>query len=126
MQNRNTVLLLLSIFLSSCYQPQRDCESFKNGSYSFKSLIDGEETSTTFTRMNDIEIDYFQGKADTSSIRWINACEFIATKLHPKNKAEEQAIHIKILSTTDNSYTFEYSKIGDSKKLKGTATRTSP
>ena len=119
------ILIISAILLSSCYQPQRDCQSFKDGTFIFKSIIDGKETTTTFTRNGNIEIDYFNGKADSSSIRWINDCEFVATKLHPNNKAEEQAIHMKILSTTDNSYTFEYSRIGDSRKLKGTATISS-
>jgi len=124
MQIRNIFPLIFAVLLSCCYQPQRDCQSFKDGTFSFKSTIDGKETTTTFIRKGELEIDYFSGKADSSSIRWINDCEFIATKLHPKNRAEEQAIHMKILSTTDNSYTFEYSRIGESRKLKGTATKT--
>ncbi len=126
MQIRTLFILASILLISSCYLPQRDCQDFKDGTFTFKSIIDGKESSTTFTRNGNLEIDYYQGKADSSSIRWINDCEFIATKLHPKNKAEEQAIHMKILSTTDNSYTFEYSRIGDSRKLKGTATKTAP
>ena len=127
MQTRTIILLILyGAVLSACYQPQRDCQRFKEGTFTFKSIIEGQETTTTFTRKDDIEIDYFQGKADSSAIRWINDCEFVVTKLNPKNRAEEQAIHMKILSTTDNSYTFEYGRIGDSRKLKGTATKTLP
>jgi hypothetical protein len=32
---------------------------------------------------------------------------------------EKKAIHFKILSTTSNSYTFEYSFVGSSEKSKG-------
>lgn len=113
--------LLLLLVTYSCYQPQRDCKTFKNGTFTFTSLIDGEEKTTTFIRKNDVEIDYFEKKADTSSIRWINDCEYIIRKMNPTNKAEEKSIHIKILSTTDNSYTFEYSVVGNSQKSKGTA-----
>ncbi|MBT8183458.1 MAG: DNA topoisomerase IV [Eudoraea sp.] len=120
------LLLFSGIMLGSCYQPKRECQSFKDGTFTFESIIDGKATTTTFTRNGDLEIDYYSGKADTSSIRWINDCEFIATKLRPKNNSEEQAIHMKILSTTDNSYTFEYSRIGDSRKLRGTAIKTAP
>ncbi|MCW5516685.1 DNA topoisomerase IV [Muriicola sp. Z0-33] len=126
MQIRTIIPLVLAVLLSGCYQPQRDCQGFKDGTFTFKSIIDGKESTTTFVRNGDLEIDYFNGKADSSNIRWINDCEFVATKLQPKNKAEEQAIHIKILSTTDNSYTFEYSRIGDSRKLRGTAIKTLP
>ncbi len=125
MRDRSVYLLFFFTLISSCYQPQRDCISFKEGTFAFTSTIDGEEQTTTFTRTGDIEIDYYAGKQDSSSVRWINECEYVVKKIHPKNRAEEQSVHMKILSTTDNSYTFEYSIVGDSRKLKGTATRTS-
>ncbi len=79
--------------------------------------------TTTFERQDSIEIDYFRGKADTSRIRWINDCEYVVEKLHPKNRAEEKAVHMKILTTSEDSYTFEYSIVGQDKKQKGIAKR---
>lgn len=75
-------------------------------------------------REGALEVDYFDGKADSSSVRWINDCEYIVKKLNPKNKSEEVPIHIKILTTKDKSYTFEYNAVGQSKKSKGTAIKT--
>ena len=78
--------------------------------------------TTRFVRNDSIEIDYYQGKADTASIRWVNDCEYVLTKLHPKNNQEKKPILIKILTTTKDSYTFEYSMLGDPKnKQRGTA-----
>jgi hypothetical protein len=114
-------ILLIGLLVVSCYQPQRDCAAFKNGHFSFKTILDGEEKTTTFIRNDSMEIDDFEGKIDTSSVRWLNDCEYVVKKLLPKTKSEEKSIHIKILSTTDNSYTFEFNVIGDSKKSKGTA-----
>ena len=116
--------LLLLLGVCSCYQPQRNCKTFKNGRFTFTSRIDGEEKTTTFTRQDGVEIDYFENKSDTSSVRWINDCEYVVRKMNPVNKAEEKSIHFKILSTTDNSYTFEYSIIGNSRKSRGTAFKT--
>ncbi|MFD2098680.1 DNA topoisomerase IV [Flagellimonas iocasae] len=108
--------------LASCKQPpQRNCSDFKTGEFSFTTSIDGEEKETTFHRTLDMEVDYFEGKRDTSSIRWINDCEYVLKNINPKNKSEEKSIHIKILTTTDSSYTFEYNAIGDKRKFKGTA-----
>lgn len=87
-------------------------------------MVGQEERTTTFERRDDLEIDYYEGKADSSSIRWINDCEFIVQKLHPKNRAEQQAIHMKILTTTENSYTFEYGLVGEAPIAKGTAIKT--
>jgi len=76
--------------------------------------------TTSFVRNDSIEIDLFKGVSDTSSIRWINDCEYIVKKLNPKNRSEEKSIHMKIISTNNNEYLFEYNVVGESKKQKGT------
>ena len=118
------LLWVVLLTASACYQPQRDCKAYKNGKFTFTSTINDKEVSTTFVRNDDLEIDYFQGKADSSSVRWINDCEYIVKKMHPKNKAEEKSVHMKILTTTENSYTFEYSIVGDDNKSRGKAIKT--
>lgn len=118
-------LLLFSLgwlfFLACSGPPQRNCKTFKTGTFSFTTGIDGKEKKTIFYRTLDTEVDVFEGKQDTSSIRWINDCEYVIKNKYPKNKAEEKAIHIKILTTSDSSYTFEYNAIGDTRKFRGTA-----
>lgn len=79
--------------------------------------------TSTFVRSDSLEIDQFQGKTDTSSVRWINDCEYIIKNLNPKNRAERQPIHIKILTTGKDSYTFEYGLVGESRKQKGEVKR---
>ena len=107
----------------SCYGPERNCSDFKNGIFSFTAEVDGEKLTTTFVRKDSIELDYFQGKVDTSSIRWINDCEYLIRNLNPENRSEEKPLHIKILTTDGDSYTFEYGLVGDSKKQRGTAVK---
>ncbi len=124
MSKKIYTLFILLLLLSSCYQPQRDCKDFQNGEFTFTTTINGEEITTKFVRKGKLEIDYFKDQADSSSVRWINDCEYIVKKLNPKNKAQEKSIHMKILTTTENSYTFEYSIVGDNNKSKGTAIKT--
>ena len=100
------VLLLLS--LTSCYTIERECVNFKTGTFEFNYMLDGVEKTGRFVRTETLNIDFYEGKIDSSSLRWINDCEFILKKIHPKGMAEKEAIHMKILSTTNNSYTFEY------------------
>lgn len=115
-----TTAIILLCF--SCGQPpERNCEDFKTGTFSFKATINGEEKETIFRRTMDLEVDEFEGKTDSSSVRWINDCEYVLKNLNPKSKAEEKPIHIKILTTSGFSYTFEYNIVGESKKFKGTA-----
>ncbi|MCR5862759.1 DNA topoisomerase IV [Flavobacterium sp. J372] len=120
---RYLVTLLLFVTLASCYNVERNCNDFKTGKFRFEYEIDGKKKTTVFERAGDIEIETFEGKTDTASIRWINDCEYILEKIHPKNMQEQKAVHMKILSTNGNSYTFEYSFVGDANKQKGTVTK---
>lgn len=116
-------LLVLALLLVGCYESDRICTDFKTGSFEFEALSGTEVFTTTIIRNDSIEIDFYQGKSDTSSIRWINDCEYIITKLNPKNQAEKKAILIKILTTTKDQYTFEFSEVGKTKTSKGVAHR---
>ena len=119
---RLVLLMVVLPALSSCFKiPERDCDSYKTGTFTSFTVLDGDSLETTFVRNDSLEIESFQGTQDTSSVRWINDCEYILKKLHPKNRAEEKSIQIKILTTTDSSYTFEFNAVGSAKKLQATA-----
>ncbi|MDC7993623.1 DNA topoisomerase IV [Altibacter sp. HG106] len=118
-------LLLTFALCIGCYQPERDCNSFRTGTFEFKAMVGTTLETTRFVRNDSLEIDYFRGSADTSSIRWINSCEYIVTKLHPKGRSEEKAIHMKILTTDGDTYQFEYNIVGEDRKEKGIATKIS-
>ena len=120
---RRLIGLTLPVLLAACYTPERDCARFREGTFRFTAELDGQQQTTEFTRSGNLEISQFQGKTDSASVRWINACEYILTNLNPENRAEEKPIHIKILSTTGNAYTFEYKLVGTSQAARGTAVR---
>ena len=105
---RFVLLLFIVLCFTSCYNVERNCNDFKTGTFKFTYVVDSIEKTGTFIRTKDLNIDFYDNKVDSASVRWINDCEFILKKLNPKNRSEEKAIHMKILSTTDSSYTFEY------------------
>lgn len=105
------LLLIITAIVLSCQEPERRCEDFKTGTFTFEEFIGGELKTTTFVRNDTIEIDYYDQKIDTFSIRWINSCEYIMKNLRPKNQAEERPVHFKILKTEGDDYTFEYSMV---------------
>lgn len=111
------------LFLVSCYQIERNCTDFKTGSFKSTITIEDVDYISTFTRTKDLQIETFEGKTDSASVRWINDCEVIFKTINPKNNAEKKDIHLKILTTTDSSYTFEYSYVGETLKQKGNAKR---
>lgn len=116
---------LLMLMAISCYSPERDCASFRTGTFEFETYINGEVSKTTFTRNDTLEIDYYKGQADSSSVRWINDCEYIANKINPKNRSERQSLQFKILTTSGDTYNFEYSIVGKVQKQRGTAKKIS-
>lgn len=116
------ILLLCPLFWS-CYEQERNCTDFKTGKFKFEYEINGVKKTTLFERDDAFEIETFESKTDTASIRWLNDCEYILQKIHPKNMQEQKAVHMKILTTKDNTYTFEFSIVGDANKQKGTVTK---
>ncbi|MFT4611548.1 MAG: hypothetical protein ACI9OT_000918 [Gammaproteobacteria bacterium] len=105
---RKVLLLLLTLLCLSCFQTERQCSDFKTGEFEFDYEVDGIKKTGRFVRTETLNIDFYENKVDSASIRWINDCEFIQKKINPINQNEEKAIHFKILTTSEDSYTFEY------------------
>jgi len=113
--------LLLLVTLFSCYETSRDCKDYKTGEFYSEVSIDDVLYKSTFKRSKDLQVEAYNSKTDSSKLRWINDCEVVFKTINPKNMAERKDIHLKILTTTDSSYTFEYSYVGETKKQKGIA-----
>ncbi len=117
-------LFIALVVLYACNSRERNCLDFRNGTFYVESEQEGQIVRSKFRREEDFEYDYFQGKIDTSRVRWVNDCECILQKVNPSNALEKKPIHIRILYTTDSTYTFEYGYLNDATKLRGTAYRT--
>ncbi|MGZ0017134.1 DNA topoisomerase IV [Yeosuana sp. AK3] len=115
------LILLITLSFLSCYQKERDCKSFKTGKFYSEVTIDGVLYTSKFERFEDLQVETYNQKSDSAQVRWINDCEVVFKTMHPKNMADHKDIHLKILTTTDSSYTFEYSYVGETKKQKGMA-----
>lgn len=116
--------LIIILFCFSCYNIERNCNDYKTGSFQSHITINDKDYTSTFIRTDSVQVETFEGKTDSSTVRWINDCEVVFRTINPKNMAEQKDIHLKILTTTDSSYTFEYSYVGETKKQKGTAIKT--
>ena len=115
--------LLLLTLLTSCYNQERNCTDFKTGKFTSETEIEGKKYTSTFERNDSIQIESYEGKIDTFKVRWTNDCEYIIQNTNPKNREEKKPVQMKILTTDSDSYTFEYSFVGDSKKQRGTVTK---
>ena len=108
---------ILPLILVSCYNVERNCNDFRTGSFEFTNSINDSIVKSTFIRTDKYEIEQFNGIKDSSTIRWVNECEFILTKIKPKTNQEKRPIRIKILRTYGNSYDFEYSQVSNPQKV---------
>ncbi len=115
--------ILLILTLTSCYNVERNCKDVKIGKFKFEYTVDGKKQTTFFERKDSIEIETYNGKTDSSTIRWVNDCEYILTKIRPKTIQEKKSISMRILTTSKNSYTFEFGNVGSNQKQIGTAER---
>jgi hypothetical protein len=118
---KKIVFFSLLMMAFACYDAARDCRDFKTGKYQSEITINGVKHFTTSIRTDSMVIETYKGKTDTASIRWVNDCEYVMRKLHPKTMAEKKAITIRILTTSKNSYTFEFGAVGNDQKQRGTA-----
>lgn len=118
---RFLIVSLMLILCTSCYQIERNCADFQTGTFESKITIDDITYLSTFNRSKKLQIETFEGKTDSSIVRWINDCEVIFKTINPKRMADRKDIHLKILETTDTSYTFEYSYVGEVNKQRGNA-----
>lgn len=117
-------ILLSCIFLllfTNCYETERHCKDFKTGEFYSEVNINNVLYKSKFIRNNKLQIETYNNKIDSTSLRWVNDCEVIFKTINPKSMADQKDIHLKILTTTDSSYTFEYSYVGETKKQKGIA-----
>ena len=110
------LILFSSLVLVSCYNQERNCTDFKTGKFISETEIEGKKYTSTFERNDSIQIETYEGKIDTFKVRWTNDCEYVIQNINPKNREEKKAVQMKILTTKDNTYTFEYSFVSDSKK----------
>lgn len=121
MKYRFIFLLLLSQF--SCYESPRNCQDFKTGYFESIVVIDETTYTSSFKRFGDLQIEYFNGKTDSSSVRWINDCEVIFKTINPTNRLQKKNVLVKILTTEKDGYHFEYGYINENKRFKGYARR---
>ena len=119
-------ILIFALLFMSCYNVERNCVDFKTGVFEFSTEVNDSLFTSTFTRTNEFEIELYNGIKDSSTIKWVNNCEFLLTKLNPRINQERRPVRIKILRTYGDKYDFEFSQVNDPQKIsRGTVKRIS-
>jgi len=118
------IISLLILSLSSCKQREKlNLENFKQGA--FEILADEKYDKTTFKRIGDLQIEYYEDRIDTLQIHWENNFNYTLQMLHPKTKLDNEPINVKLKNISPKSYDFE-AIIGHSNfVIKGTVVKIS-
>ena len=115
---RVTYLIIL-LFVSCNEAPKTAPNSFKTGKY--KTVLEDSKITSTAVRNDTIQIETYNNKKDTFSIRWINNFEYVLLKKNPKSKLDSTPFHVKITAVRKNSYNFNAYFKGSNFKQKGKA-----
>jgi hypothetical protein len=91
------LLLIPVLILASCYNVERNCKDFKTGKFRFDYEVMVYKNNY-FERNDSLEIETYDGKTDTASIRWVNDCEYILKNYIQKNMAEEKGNRYEIFA----------------------------
>ena len=84
-------LLLLAILSVSCDNPERNCQDYQIGNFFTETSVNDNTYKSSFSRMrNGIQIEEFEGKIDSSIVRWVNDCEMILSPINPKVKMKRK------------------------------------
>lgn len=107
------------------------CNSKKNGkSYDFEtghfiSYLEDKKDSSSFYRVDNLQIETYKNKTDTFEIKWKNKFEFHLKKVNPTSKLDSTNFKVKITKITNNAYEFEAGYENNNFKQKGSTFKTS-
>jgi len=106
--------------LASCNEaPKNAPNHFKIGK--FKTILEDSNITSTAIRNDTIQIETYDNKKDTFSIRWINNFEYVLLKKNPKSKLDSTPFYVKITAVKKESYNFRAHYKGSNFKQKGKA-----
>ena len=94
---KKILLLLLFITSDGLLQCGKKLQNFHTGTFQFQQIIGDQLQTSRFLRTASLEVEYFNTKVDSASIRWINPCECVLTKLNPTSNQDKRPIAIKII-----------------------------
>jgi len=105
---RIPILIIAFITVLSSYAQQNKCSNFKTGKFEY-SDPNYTEWKVTRTDSTQIEINTKTGIEIYSSLKWLNACEYMLTCDKVINPTSENIIgevyHVKITDVYSNRYT---------------------
>ena len=93
------------ILFSSCKTEEKlDVKSFRIGTFEIPATK--EYSKTLIKRIDNLQIETYEGKVDTLLIHWKNDFNYTLNMLNMMNGMEEDPIHVQITRLNSDSYEF--------------------
>lgn len=116
---KNCILIALMVVLFAC-KKKTPPKSFSFETGHFKTYLENKRDSSSFYRVDNLQIETYKNKIDTFHIHWKNKFEYSLKKQHPKSKLDSTTFVVKIKKIKNNSYEFEAGYENNNFRQKGT------
>lgn len=122
MLQKIAIAIAIISLIISCSKQNKNSYSFESGH--FKSYLENKRDSSSFYRVNNLQIETYKNKIDTFNITWKNKFEFHLKKVNPKSKLDSTNFVVKITKIKNNAYDFEAGYENNNFRQKGSTIKT--
>ncbi|AOW20001.1 hypothetical protein [Urechidicola croceus] len=104
---KNIIILVIGVaLLVSCKRDSKvNIENFRTGKFEIPAGDKFEKT--IFTRNDSLQIEIYEDRIDSLSIKWKNNFNYTLRMLNPITELDKEPINVKITGITSTSYDFE-------------------
>lgn len=100
------LILALPLLFASCTKEAKvDMLTFRKGN--FEIPAGDKYDKTTFVRIDNYQIETYNGKVDTLKIQWKDNFNYTLKMLHPKSDLDKEPINVRITKVSGTTYEFE-------------------
>tara|TARA_B100000767_G_C19374408_1_gene373272 strand:- start:146 stop:523 length:378 start_codon:yes stop_codon:yes gene_type:complete len=121
---KTIISFLLCLLLFSACKKETASGSFSFEKGQFITYLENKKDSSSFYRVDNLQIETYKNKIDTFTIDWKSKFEFHLLKLHPKTKLDSTKFVVKITKIKNNAYEFQANYRNSNFKQKGTTIKT--
>ncbi len=111
--------LLLMLFIFSCDTERINILELREGT--FETTLPDKNVKSIAFRDKNIQIETYNNKKDTFTIKWLSNFEYELLKINPKSSLDSVPFIVKITKLSHNGYSFKAHYKGSKYIQKGEA-----
>ncbi len=115
------LFLILILFIFSCNTKRINILELREGT--FETTLPDKNVKSIAFRDKNIQIETYNNKKDTFTIKWLNNFEYELLKINPKSSLDSVPFIVKITKLSHNGYSFKAHYKGNKYIQKGEAVK---